>query len=133
MKNSFRKYMKIERIQEATPIFMVGKICLSDVKEEMIEKGTDGKRYLHFIITSNQEMEIIGDNEYTHSIRYSKIKRGRGQSFRRLGYINEYTLTDEERKRREYKAKKKKYMGPNIFNDDDDDDEIFDEIDKLPF
>lgn len=136
MENSFRKYVKIERIEDATKLFMTGKICLDDIRKNMIEEGTDGKKYLHFIITTNKEMKSVMNNEYTHLIRYSKVKRGRNWRLSILGYLIEYTLSDEERKRREYKAKKRKYKGPEHFDRDDDDendDEFMDEIDRLPF
>lgn len=111
--------MKVERIEDATDIYLRGSICLSDVPKDMIYiSPKNGKKYLSVIITKCDEMKW----GKSHEVKTAPTQddKARGVSPRGLGFLNEWKKDTVDTTQPKMKAPKKEKPKTE-------------EIDELPF
>lgn len=98
--------MKVERIEDATDIYLRGSICLSDVPKDMIYiSPKNGKKYLSVIITKCDEMKW----GKSHEVKTAPTQddKARGVSPRGLGLLSEWKRDTGDTTQPKMKAPKK--------------------------
>ena len=81
--------MKVERIEDATGIYLRGSICLSDIPKEMIfTSPKNGKKYVAITVTKCGEMKW----EHSHEIKTSpnRDESARGVYPKSFGLLKEW-------------------------------------------
>ena len=112
--------MKVERLEDATGIYLRGSICLSDIPKEMIfTSPKNRKKYVAITVTKCGEMKW----EHSHEVKTSpnRDESARGVYPKSFGLLKEWKkdVVDATQPKKEVSPKKEK---PKT-----------EEIDDLPF
>lgn len=87
---------KVEKIEEASDIFLTGSICLSNIPQESIYIASNGKQYANIIVKKMKQVNIFNEKVTTHEVFFSvgQSAKQKGEFDVSLGRLCEWKRDD---------------------------------------
>lgn len=88
---------KVEKIEEASDIYMTGSICLSNIPQGSIYVASNGKQYANIIVKKMRQANVFNEKVTTHEVLFSvgQAAKQKGEYDISLGKLTEWKRDDD--------------------------------------